>query len=83
MEVSDSTTIYCDSLSSIQLANNLVFHIGTKHMEVHYHFVCERVFSGEVKQVYVPLLLDKLCLSCTLFSGALDLQHLDVPNLSG
>ena len=45
VEVSDPTTIYCDELSNIQLAKNLVFHARTKHIEVHYHFVRERVLS--------------------------------------
>ena len=49
VEVSDSTTIYYDNLSSIQLAKNPVFHARTKHIEVHYHFVCERVLSSEVE----------------------------------
>ena len=39
VEVSAQTTIYCDNLSSIQLAKNLIFHTRTKHIEVHYHFV--------------------------------------------
>ena len=38
-EVSDPTTIYCDKLSSIQLAKNPVSHARTKHIEVHYHLV--------------------------------------------
>ena len=91
MEVSDPTAIYCDNLSSIQLAKNPVFHAWTKHIEVHYHFVCEHVRSGEVELSYVPtdrqdtdiftkpLGLDKL----RQFSGALGLWHLDVPNLRG
>ena len=91
MEVSDPTAIYCDNLSSIQLAKNPVFHAWTKHIEVHYHFVCEHVRSGEVELLYVPtdrqngdiftkpLDLDKL----RQFSGALGLRHLDVPNLRG
>jgi hypothetical protein len=90
-EVSDPTMIYCDNLSSIQLAKNPVFHARTKHIEVHYHFVLERVLSGEVELTYVPtnrqiadiftkpLGLDKL----RQFSGALGLRHLDVPNLRG
>ena len=41
--------IYCDNLSSIQLAKNPVFHARTKHIEVHYHFVHECVLSGEVE----------------------------------
>ena len=54
MEVSDSTTIYCDNLNTIQLAKNPVFHARTKHIEVHYHFVREGVVSSEVALKYVP-----------------------------
>ena len=91
VEVSDPTTIYCDNLSSIHLAKNPVFHARTKHIEVHYHFVRERVLSSEVELQYVPtdrqtvgiftkpLGLDKL----RHFSGALGLRHLDMPNLRG
>jgi hypothetical protein len=90
-EVSDPTVIYSDNLSSIQLAKNPVFHARTKHIEVHYLFVRERVLSGEVELQYVltdrqkadiftkPLGLDKL----RQFSSALGLRHLDVPNLRG
>jgi hypothetical protein len=90
-EVSDLTVIYCDNLSSIQLAKNPVFHARTKHIEVHYHFVRERVLSGELELRHVPtdrqvadiftkaIGLDKL----RQFSGALGLRHLDVPNLRG
>jgi hypothetical protein len=89
VEVSDPIVIYSDNLSSIQLAKNPVFHARTKHIEVNYHFVRERVLSGEVELQYVPtdrqtadiftkpLGLDKL----RQFSGALGLRHLDVPNL--
>jgi hypothetical protein len=89
--VSDSTVIYSNNLSSIQLAKNPVFHARTKHIEVHYHFVRERVLSGEVELQHVPtdrqtaniftksLGLDKL----RQFSRALGLRHLDVPNLRG
>ena len=45
--------IYCDNLSSIQLAKNPVFHARTKHIEVHYNFVRERVLSGEVELQFV------------------------------
>jgi hypothetical protein len=48
-EVSDPTRIYCDNLNSIHLARNPVVHARTKHIEVHYHFVRERVLSGEVE----------------------------------
>ena len=54
VEVSELIVIYCDNLSSIQLAKNPVFHAWTKHIDVHYHFVQERVLNGEVKLGYVP-----------------------------
>jgi hypothetical protein len=90
-EVSDPTEIYCDNLSSIQLAKNLVFHARKKHIEVHYHFIREQILSGEVELTHVstnrqiadiftkPLGLDKL----RQFSRALGFRHLDVPNLRG
>jgi ribonuclease HI len=53
-EVFDPTVIYSDNLSSVQLAKNPVFHARTKHIEVHYNFVHERVLSGEVELQYVP-----------------------------
>ncbi len=31
--------IYCDNISSILLVNNLVYHVRTKPIEVHYHFI--------------------------------------------
>ncbi|MCO5606312.1 hypothetical protein L7F22_060499 [Adiantum nelumboides] len=39
LQVDREIVIYCDNLSSIQLARNPVFHARTKHIEVHYHFV--------------------------------------------
>ncbi|XP_057529767.1 secreted RxLR effector protein 161-like [Amaranthus tricolor] len=37
----------CDNQSAIRLAENPVFHARTKHVEVHYHFVREKVLRGE------------------------------------
>ena len=41
VEVPHKIVIYCDNLSSIQLAQNPVFHARRKHIEVPYHFVRE------------------------------------------
>ena len=46
MEVSIPTMIYYDNLNNIQLSKNPVFHAQTKHIEVHHHFVHDRVLSG-------------------------------------
>ena len=70
--------IYCDNLSSIQLAQNLVFHAQTMHIEVHYHFIWERVLTGNIDLVYVgtdeevadiftkALGAEKICKFCTM-----------------
>jgi hypothetical protein len=48
--------MYCDNLSNIQLAKNPVFHARTKHIEVHYHFIREKVLAGEIDLIYVNTL---------------------------
>ena len=53
--VHDAVVIYCDNISSNMLANNPVYHARTKHIEVHYHFVREKVQIGEVDLVYVNI----------------------------
>jgi len=40
--------IYCDNISSILLANNPVYHVKTKHIEVHYHFIREKILAKEI-----------------------------------
>uniref|UniRef100_A0A2N9J917 Reverse transcriptase Ty1/copia-type domain-containing protein n=1 Tax=Fagus sylvatica TaxID=28930 RepID=A0A2N9J917_FAGSY len=40
--------IWCDNTSAIALASNPVFHSRTKHIEVDYHFVRERVVRGDL-----------------------------------
>ncbi len=45
--------IYCDNIRSILLANNLVHHARTKHIEVHYHFIGEKVITREINLIHV------------------------------
>ncbi len=51
-EQTDATKIRCDNQSSIKLANNLVFHRNTKHIDTQFHFVREKVQSKEIHLVY-------------------------------
>ena len=39
--------IWCHNTNALALASNLVFHGCTKHIEVGYHFVHERVIRGD------------------------------------
>ena len=52
-DVLQPVTLFCDNMSSIQLANNPVFHARTKHIEVHYHYIREKVLAQEIDLVYV------------------------------
>ncbi len=45
--------LYCDNISSILLANNSVYHARTKHIEVHYHFIREKVLAKEIDLIHV------------------------------
>ncbi len=47
--------IYCDNISSILIANNLVYHARTKHIEVHYHFIREKVIAKEINLIHVSI----------------------------
>jgi hypothetical protein len=53
LHVDRQVVIYCDNLSSIQLVRNPMFHARTKHIEVHYHFIREKVLAGEIDLIYV------------------------------
>ncbi|KAA0026182.1 putative mitochondrial protein [Cucumis melo var. makuwa] len=48
-EINHATTLYCDNLSAVRLAENSVFHARTKHVELHYHFIREKVLQEEIE----------------------------------
>lgn len=52
-ESSYTVPIHCDSQSAIRVATNPVFHARTKHIEVHHHYIREKVLNGEVDLVPV------------------------------
>ena len=43
-----SVSIYSDSQSALHLCKNPVFHDRTKHVDIKYHFIRERISDGEV-----------------------------------
>jgi hypothetical protein len=45
--------IYYDNINSILLANNPIYHARTKHIEVHYHFIREKVLAKEINFIHV------------------------------
>ncbi|XP_026398952.1 uncharacterized protein LOC113294788 [Papaver somniferum] len=40
--------LYCDNISALYLAKNPKFHIHTKHIELDYHFIREKVVAGSL-----------------------------------
>ncbi len=47
--------IYYDNINSILLANNPIYHARTKHIEVHYHFIREKVLTREINLIHVNI----------------------------
>ena len=51
----DSPTVLKeDNLGAIELSRNPRFHNRTKHIDVTFRFICERIASNEVNVVYCP-----------------------------
>ena len=49
-----TTPIYCDNTSAINLSKNLVNHSRTKHIDIRHHFLRDEVFKGTIKLDFVP-----------------------------
>uniref|UniRef100_A0A2N9HP43 Uncharacterized protein n=1 Tax=Fagus sylvatica TaxID=28930 RepID=A0A2N9HP43_FAGSY len=47
--------IWCDNLSALDLASNPVFHARTKHVEVDYHFIREKVVNKDIQFHHISI----------------------------
>ncbi|XP_019105451.2 uncharacterized mitochondrial protein AtMg00810-like [Beta vulgaris subsp. vulgaris] len=52
--IQKATLVYCDNVSAIYLYGNPINHQRTKHIELHIHFVREKVARGQVRVLHVP-----------------------------
>ena len=64
------TELFVNNTGTIALAKEARFHARTKHIDVHYHFVRERVKDGTFEITHIPtseMLADRLtkALLCT------------------
>jgi hypothetical protein len=46
---------YCDNIGSILLATNPIYHARTKHIEVHYHFIKEKIIGKKINFIHVSI----------------------------
>ncbi|XP_028070428.1 uncharacterized protein LOC114272911 [Camellia sinensis] len=69
-------TLWCDNLSAIAMTHNPVFHARTKHFEVDYHYVRERVVAKKLAICHIPFIdhivdifTKPLCLAFNIFKA--------------
>jgi hypothetical protein len=53
-QIPKSTIIHCDNQSYIRLSEHPVFHERSKHIEINYYFIRDKVQKGELKLEYIP-----------------------------
>ena len=47
--------LYCETMSALYMTVNPVMHTRTKHVEMDYHFVREKVVGGQLVTQFVRL----------------------------
>jgi len=48
--------LWCDNIGALSLASNPIFHARTKHVEVNYHFIREKIARKDLITRYLPTL---------------------------
>jgi len=50
----DTTTLFSDNQSAIALTKDHQYHARTKHINVHFHFICWIIEEGSLRLVFCP-----------------------------
>jgi hypothetical protein len=85
--LSHPPTLWCDNLGALSLASNLVYHPRTKHIEVDYHFIQEKVVNKDISTRYIST-LDQIAdlftkrLTTSRFLFLCDKLHVCSPHVS-
>ena len=54
VSLASALVVWCDNISALTLASNPIFHARSKHIEVDYHFVREKVANKDILLQHVP-----------------------------
>jgi hypothetical protein len=54
VSLASAPVVWCDNISALALASNPIFHARSKHIEVDYHFVREKVANKDILLQHVP-----------------------------
>ncbi|WMV10394.1 hypothetical protein MTR67_003779 [Solanum verrucosum] len=52
--VSIPIPLYCVNKAAIQIASNPIYHERTKHFEIRFHFVREKIKAGLILPCFIP-----------------------------
>jgi hypothetical protein len=53
VKLKEKSCLWCDNLGAVYLSANPVFHARTKHIEIYFHFVRERVADNRLDIKFV------------------------------
>ncbi len=49
-----TTPMYCDNQATLRLATDNNYHARTKHIDIHFHYICQTVTDNHIKLKYCP-----------------------------